>query len=80
MQYFIGIAAVLAGVSLILKTQWYVENFGASAWAEGKFGTTGGTRVMYKLIGLVFIFVGFLAITNLWAGFLMATVGKILIR
>ncbi|MFA7653676.1 MAG: hypothetical protein WCX97_01370 [Candidatus Magasanikbacteria bacterium] len=80
MQYFIGIIAILIGVSLIIKTEWYVANFGASAWAEDKFGTTGGTRIMYKLIGLVFIFVGFLAVTNMWTSFLMATVGKIFIR
>ncbi|MFA6486308.1 MAG: hypothetical protein WCT40_03000 [Candidatus Magasanikbacteria bacterium] len=80
MQYFIGIVAVLAGVSLILKTEWYVANFGASAWAERTFGTEGGTRIMYKLIGLAFIFIGFLALTNMWEGFLMATVGRLLIR
>jgi len=80
MQYFIGIMAILVGAALILKTEWFVQNFGASAWAEEHFGTTGGTRIMYKLIGIVFIFAGFLAITNMWNGFLMATIGRIFIR
>jgi len=80
MQYFIGIACVLIGVALILKTEWFLENFGSSAWAEDKFGTSGGSRTLYKLIGLVGIFVGFLAITNMWESFLMSTIGWIFIR
>ena len=80
MQYFIGILMVLAGVVLILKTQWFIENFGTNAWAEEKLGTSGGTRLMYKLIGIIFIFFGFLAITNMWQGFLLGTIGKVLIR
>ena len=79
MRYFIGIVCVLAGVALILKTEWFIENFGASAWAEEKFGYSGGTRLMYKVVGMVLIFVGFLAITNMYQGFLMGTVGKLLI-
>lgn len=80
MHYFIGVLLVLAGVAFILKTQWFYENFGTIAWAEEKLGTSGGTRLFYKLIGLVLIFFGFLLITNMWEGFLINTVGKIFIR
>ncbi|OGH83844.1 MAG: hypothetical protein A2261_02310 [Candidatus Magasanikbacteria bacterium RIFOXYA2_FULL_44_8] len=79
MQYFIGIICVLAGVALVIKTEWFIQNFGASAWAEAKFGFSGGTRLMYKVVGILLIFVGFLAVTNMYQGFLMATVGKLLI-
>lgn len=80
MQYFIGIVAVLIGLVLIIKTEWMVENFGHNAWAEEHLGTEGGTRLLYKFIGLIGIFIGFLLVTNLWQGFLMATVGKLFIR
>lgn len=80
MSFIIGIVAVLMGVGMVLKTEWIIENFGASAWAENKFGTAGGTRTMYKLIGLLLIFIGFLLITGLFQGFLMGTIGKIFIR
>lgn len=79
MRYIIGIILVLAGVALVLKTEWFVQNFGTNAWAEEKLGTSGGSRLMYKLIGIAFIFFGFLAITNLIGGFLTGTIGKIFI-
>lgn len=80
MRYVIGILFVVAGVFFVLKTEWFIENFGTNAWAEEKLGTSGGTRLMYKLLGIVFIFLGFLAITNMVEGFIMGTVGKLLIR
>ncbi|TAN32656.1 hypothetical protein EPN28_03995 [Patescibacteria group bacterium] len=80
MRIIIGIIMALAGVLVIIKSEWFIANFGASAWAEEKLGTSGGTRLMYKLLGLSFIFIGFLLITNLIGGFLMATVGRLFIR
>lgn len=80
MRYFIGICLVLAGVAFILKTEWFIQNFGTNAWAEDKLGTSGGSRLMYKLLGIVCIFIGFLAITNMIQGFLLGTIGKLLVR
>jgi len=80
MHIFIGIISIVVSLFLIIKTQWFIENFGTSAWAEANLGTSGGTRLMLKFIGLILIFFGFLAITNMWEGFLMGTVGKIFIR
>ncbi len=80
MRYFIGIVLVLLGIVQVLKTEWFIQNFGLNAWAEEKFGMSGGTRLMYKVIGIIFIFFGFLIVTNMINGFLMGTVGKIFIR
>lgn len=80
MRYFVGIVATLIGVGMILKTEWLIENFGTSAWAEEKMGTSGGSRMLYKLIGLGLIFVGFMLITNMFQSFLMGTIGRIFIR
>ncbi len=80
MRYIIGIIMVGVGVLLILKTEWFIQNFGTNAWAEEHLGYNGGTRLMYKLIGIIFIFFGFLAITNLLNDFLLGTVAKIFVR
>ncbi|MFH1292358.1 MAG: hypothetical protein ABIH87_04160 [bacterium] len=80
MHYVFGLILVGLGVVLIIKTNWFIENFGANAWAEAKLGTSGGTRLMYKLVGLVSVFLGFLAITNMISGFLNATVVKLFVR
>lgn len=80
MRYFIGIFIVFIGCLLILKTEWFLENFGSIGWAEANLGTSGGSRLMYKLIGLLGIFIGFLLITNMFQGFIMGTLGKVFIR
>ena len=62
---------------MIWKTSWIVQNFGTNAWAEAKLGSSGGTRIMYKLLGLIAMILGMMMITGLSEGFLMGTVGKI---
>lgn len=80
MRYLLGAFISVIGTLIILKTEWVIENFGTSAWAEEKFGTSGGSRIMWKVIGIILIFVGFLFITNMIQGFLEGTVGRILVR
>ncbi len=80
MHYFIGAFAIAAGVAMIIKTEWLIQNFGTSAWAEEKLGTSGGSRIFYKLIGLVIVLIGFLLVTNLFEGFLLGTIGRIFPR
>ena len=52
-MYIWGTIVIALGFLLIAKTQWFITNFGHSAWAEAKMG--GGTRVLYKIVGIVFI-------------------------
>ncbi|NQU83540.1 MAG: hypothetical protein HQ536_02410 [Parcubacteria group bacterium] len=80
MRYFLGILIVVIGVLFIVKSEWLIQNFGANAWAEAKLGTSGGSRLMYKLLGIAFIFIGMLLITNMMGGFLMGTIGKLFMR
>ena len=79
-RVIIGILLVAIGTLLIFKSEWFYQNFGSIAWAENNLGTSGGSRLMYKLIGLVFIFVGMMVATNLFTGFLMATIGRLFVR
>jgi hypothetical protein len=77
MFYFFGVLAVIVGVFLIVKTEWFFENFGSINWAEQHLGYNGGSRLMYKLVGIAFIFIGFLLLTNLFGGFVEGTLGRI---
>lgn len=80
MKFILGLLAVLAGFGMVVKTEWLIENIGTNSWAEAKLGTSGGSRLLYKLIGIGLIFIGFLLITGMFNGFIAGTVGKILIR
>lgn len=80
MYFIFGILAVVAGALLVIKSAWFYENFGTIAWAEEHLGSSGGSRLMYKLVGLAIIFIGFLLITGQFTSFLGATIGKIFIR
>jgi len=79
-RIIIGLLIVVVGVVLVFKSEWFYLNFGSISWAEEHLGTSGGSRLMYKLVGLIFIFVGMLVATNLMTGFLMATIGKLFVR
>ncbi|MCX6785699.1 MAG: hypothetical protein NTZ18_02505 [Candidatus Komeilibacteria bacterium] len=52
MRFFLGLIGIAAGFLLIWQANWIVVNFGKTAWAEMHLGTEGGSRIMWKLIGL----------------------------
>ncbi|MDA3803066.1 MAG: hypothetical protein PF488_04230 [Patescibacteria group bacterium] len=64
MNIIIGILILLAGVLLVVKSDWFLNNFGRMAWAEKFFGTSGGTRLGYKMLGILFIIIGIIFITG----------------
>lgn len=79
MRFFIGFILIIIGILLVWKTEPIVGFAGYSDWAERNLGTEGGTRLMYKLIGIGFIFLGMLAITGLYQGFMEGTVGALFV-
>lgn len=78
MSIFVGIILILAGFLLVWKTHPIVDFTGHSDWAESHLGTEGGTYLLVKLVGILAIFFGLLAITGLYQGFLESTVGALL--
>ena len=60
----LGIIAIVAGAGMIIKTEWLLDNLGRIAWFEEKLGAEGGTRLGYKLIGLIAIFIGIIVMTG----------------
>lgn len=76
LRLVIGLAIVAVGAFFVIRTRSILEFFGTIDWAEIHIGG-GGSNLMYKLIGLVACFVGFMVATNLWNAFLQATIGSL---
>jgi hypothetical protein len=72
-----GLIGIVAGVILVLKSEWFLINFGRIDWAEIHLGAEGGTRLLYKLIGLAAILVSILVMTGLIEGLLLAILGPL---
>ncbi|MFA5109168.1 MAG: hypothetical protein WC458_01305 [Patescibacteria group bacterium] len=64
MSIFIGLLILVGGAFLTVRTEWMVNNFGRIAWFEEKLGSEGGSRLGYKLIGLIGIFIGIVVMTG----------------
>lgn len=77
LRVILGLAITTAGAFFVIKTRYVLDFFGPISWAEQKLGG-GGSALMYKVIGLIFCFVGFMVATNLWNAFLQATLGSFL--
>lgn len=61
----IGLLIVGFGSLLIIKTEWFIQIVGRVDWAEKWLGVEGGTRLYFKLLGILFCFIGFLTMTGL---------------
>lgn len=53
------------GILMTMKAQWFYDNIGTVEWAERVLGSEGGSRVFYKLFGMLIALIGFLMITGL---------------
>lgn len=67
-----GGAAVFIGYLFIRHSNWMVYNIGRVPFAEKYLGST---HMFYKILGLIVIFFGFLAMTGMLGGFVMGTLG-----
>ena len=71
MQYIAGIIGVIIGFLIVWKANWLMENLGRIAWAEQHLGSGfGGTRLLYKLIGIGVIILSFLLMGGVLKGIL----------
>ena len=72
MRYFFSILGILIGMFMVIKSGLILNFFGYSEWAETKFGIWGGSRAMYKLIGLMIIIASLMIMTGWMQNILMA--------
>ena len=78
MHIFWGLVIMAGGALIVIKTEWLLDNFGRMSWFEAKLGTEGGSRLGYKLIGLIIIIVGIIQMTGGMGSFLTWFLGPIL--
>ena len=64
MKIILGILLAFGGTMMVIKTEWLLENFGRISWFEEKLGGEGGSRLGYKLLGIIVIIAGILFITG----------------
>ena len=64
MRYLIGILFILLGAVLVIKSEAFFSFFGRIAIADRYLGAEGGSRLMYKLIGILVIFLSLLYMTG----------------
>ena len=72
MRFFLGIIFIAFGFLIIWKSEWIFSNFGRVDWAEEHLGTEGGTRLLWKLIGLTVIFLALLYMFGMLEGIIGA--------
>ncbi len=65
-----GLILIAIGTLIVMRSEDLFRNFGRIAWFEKNLGTEGGSRLGYKLIGLIVIFFGLLITTGTFDGFI----------
>jgi len=69
------IFGIPVGVLFIVYTEWFYQNFGQIDWAEQKLGSSGGTRLFYKLVGLGIIIISLLGVSGGLGGIILGIFG-----
>ena len=72
----IGMAVTGVGFVIVWKADWMLRNFGVVPFAEKFLSTEGGTRLFYKLIGIIIMIGGMMHATNLLSPLMSWTVRK----
>ena len=70
MNILIGIIILGIGALIVIKSEAMLNAFGRIEFFERQLGAEGGSRLGYKLIGMLAIFIGVLVMTNMIGGFL----------
>jgi hypothetical protein len=69
-QFLFGLLIVAIGAFFNIKTEVMLNNFGRIQFFEEHLGSDGGSRLGYKIIGIIAIFIGILLMTGLFNGFM----------
>ncbi|MBU1349806.1 MAG: hypothetical protein ABII99_01440 [Patescibacteria group bacterium] len=70
MNIIFGIIITIIGALIVIKSEAFLRFFGRINFFEKHFGTAGGSRLGYKIIGIIACFIGMLIMTNMIGGFL----------
>ncbi len=70
MNIIIGLLVIAVGSLMVIKSEAFLSNFGRISFFDKYFGTEGGSRLGYKLVGMLIIFIGILVTTDMIGGFM----------
>lgn len=77
LQIVIGFLLVLIGAFITIKANALYQAIGPIQWAEAHLLTAGGSRFFYKLIGVSLIILGFMIMTGLIEGVIVAIFSRL---
>jgi hypothetical protein len=72
-----GMILAAVGFMFVWRSDWLLQNFGAIGFAEKYLHGDGGSRLMYKIFGILIVTIGFLIATDLMDTFLEWAVSSI---
>ncbi len=75
-NFFTSALIIIFGFLITWKTNWIVENFGRNDWAEQKLGSEGGSRLVYRLVGIAIMIFGALLMTGLMKNIIFGIFGN----
>lgn len=61
---------IIVGALVVIKSNKILNSLGRINFFERYLGAEGGSRLGYKLVGLLMIFIGILVVTNMIGGFI----------
>jgi hypothetical protein len=71
-RIIVGIVGIVIGSIMVIRSEWLLSFFGRINWAEIHLGSEGGTRLLYKLIGILAIIISLMIMTGMIEGLLFA--------
>ena len=69
-HFILGAIIMVIGALIVIKSESILNTFGSIGFFERHLGTEGGSRLGYKLIGILTFFIGVLIMTNMIGGFM----------
>ncbi len=77
LRIIVSLFIVVIGAVITIKAEWFYQNFGAIPSADKYLGTEGGSRLAYKIIGIIICIIGFLVMTNMAGSVIMWIFGSL---
>ena len=65
MRIVLGLIMLMLGIVFVIKTEGLYEFFGSVDFAEKYLGSSGGSRLFYKLLGILISVIGFMVVFNM---------------
>lgn len=79
-QYILGALALAFGIFMVIKSEAFLRVCGRIDWAEEHFSNSGGSRLMYKLMGIIVIIFALLAVTGQFGDVAGGALKKLFVR